>query len=367
MFFIDKYQITDKHEVLYNEYIYNKFLKNNLNDKTNFFFPWRQFYNLPNLCVYGRKGSGKRSFINILLKNMFGKYVENKCIQKYQIRGYGNSIIEVEIEQSPVHIIIKPNNTGFDKYYVQEIIKKYAGDKNLEFSDSNNRFKVVIIDSIDNMSYYAQTSLRRTMETYCTNCKFIFCCYELSKVIEPLRSRCLLLNIPSPTNTDLFKISKFVCFKENISISDDNLCKLILDSNNNIKTLFWNLECFNKNISTQNELTTKLKLIIDTIMNVKSKKLNFDILKNLRLNLYTIFITNYSQEYIINCITIELIKKIDNLELRQKLLNISCKFYVRLHVGKRSIEHLEALIFNLMNCIYMDAKDKYKMNKTKTT
>ena len=38
-------------------------------------------------------------------------------------------------------------------------------------------------------------------------------------------------------------------------------------------------------------------------------KLNFDILKNLRLNLYTIFITNYSQEYIINCITIELIKK----------------------------------------------------------
>jgi len=338
MFFIDKYQITDKHEVLYNEYIYNKFLKNNLNDKTNFFFPWRQFYNLPNLCVYGRKGSGKRSFINILLKNMFGKYVENKCIQKYQIRGYGNSIIEVEIEQSPVHIIIKPNNTGFDKYYVQEIIKKYAGDKNLEFSDSNNRFKVVIIDSIDNMSYYAQTSLRRTMETYCTNCKFIFCCYELSKVIEPLRSRCLLLNIPSPTNTDLFKISKFVCFKENISIS-----------------------------STQNELTTKLKLIIDTIMNVKSKKLNFDILKNLRLNLYTIFITNYSQEYIINCITIELIKKIDNLELRQKLLNISCKFYVRLHVGKRSIEHLEALIFNLMNCIYMDAKDKYKMNKTKTT
>ena len=54
---------------------------------------------------------------------MFGEYIDNTCIQKYQIRGYGNSIIEVEIEQSPVHIIIKPNNTGFDKYYARNYKK----------------------------------------------------------------------------------------------------------------------------------------------------------------------------------------------------------------------------------------------------
>ena len=70
MFYVDKYQIKNPHQVLFNKDIYNKFLK-----KDNHLIPWRRFYSMPNLCVYGRPGSGKRSFINILLKNIFGSIV----------------------------------------------------------------------------------------------------------------------------------------------------------------------------------------------------------------------------------------------------------------------------------------------------
>ena len=55
------------------------------------------------------------------------------------------------------------------------------------------------------MSYYAQTSLRRTMERYNDKCRFMMWCKSLSKVIEPLQSRCICLRIPSPTDDELFR------------------------------------------------------------------------------------------------------------------------------------------------------------------
>jgi replication factor C subunit 3/5 len=356
MFYVDKYQIKKPFQVMYNKEIYNKFLHKS---KQNF-IPWKSFYSMPNLCVYGRPGSGKRSFINILLNKMFGNIVNDISKQTYQIRGYGNSTIEVQIDQSPVHIIIKPNNTGFDKYYVQEIVKSYAADKSLEFHNNNNRFKVVIIDSIDNMSYYAQTSLRRTMETYSSNCKFIFCCYELSKVIEPLRSRCLLLNIPSPKYFDMMKILLYVNQKEGLNIDYNELNKIVLNSNNNTKTLLWNLECYKNKIEVNYIYNKKIEFIVKKIINISKKKIQLDDLKDIRSSLYKIFITNFNEDTILNSIVTELIKRTENIELRQKLLDISCKYYIRLNIGKRTILHLEALIFNLMHCIYMNAKEEYK-------
>ena len=65
MFYVDKYQIQNLHQVMFNKEIYTKFLTTKAGDN---FIPWKKFYSMPNLCVYGRPGSGKRSFINILLK-----------------------------------------------------------------------------------------------------------------------------------------------------------------------------------------------------------------------------------------------------------------------------------------------------------
>jgi len=66
---------------------------------------------------------------------------------------------------------------------------------------------------------------------------------------------------------------------------------------------------------------------------------------------------------ILNSIVQELIKRIDNINLRQNILDISCKYYIRLNMGKRTILHLEALIYNLMNCIYDYAKEEHKKKK----
>ena len=145
--------------------------------------------------MYGPPGGGKGHLVNMLLEKIYDKSVNNIKEVEYTVVGYGNSKTKVDIKQSNYHIIVEPNNNGFDKYLIQEIVKEYARRQMLNIFRTKKKFKVVLVDTVDNLSYYAQASLRRTMEKYVNNCKFILLSHQLSNVIEPLRSRCLCIRI----------------------------------------------------------------------------------------------------------------------------------------------------------------------------
>ena len=163
---------------------------------------WR-YANFQHLVVYGPSGSGKEHLINKLLENIYGKQNTQLSNVEYTINGYGSSKTKVFIKQSKFHIVIEPNSNGFDKYLIQEIIQNYAKTELLNILKYKRLFKIVVINKIDNLSYSAQASLRTTMEKYASTCKFIFLCDQLSKMIEPLRSRCVEIRVPLPSNIQI--------------------------------------------------------------------------------------------------------------------------------------------------------------------
>jgi len=59
---------------------------------------------------------------------------------------------------------------------------------------SESKHKVIIIDEADNTTSDVQLLLRASIEEFSANCRFIFTCNYKNKIIQPLHSRCTVID-----------------------------------------------------------------------------------------------------------------------------------------------------------------------------
>ena len=113
---------------------------------------------------------------------------------------------------------------------VRNNAKNFASTLSLS---STAKHKVIIIDEADNTTNDVQLLLRAFTEEFSRNCRFIFTCNYKNKIIEPLHSRCAVVEF-AITNKDRPKIaSRFfkrlgeILVKENIRYDDKVIIELI--------------------------------------------------------------------------------------------------------------------------------------------
>jgi DNA polymerase III delta prime subunit len=73
---------------------------------------------------------------------------------------------------------------------VRNNAKNFASTVSLS---SESKHKVIIIDEADNTTPDVQLLLRASIEEFSGNCRFIFTCNYKNKIIEPLHSRCAVI------------------------------------------------------------------------------------------------------------------------------------------------------------------------------
>jgi DNA polymerase III delta prime subunit len=73
---------------------------------------------------------------------------------------------------------------------VRNQAKNFASTVSLQ---GTGKHKVIIIDEADNTGNDVQLLLRANIETFHKNCRFIFTCNYKNKIIEPLHSRCAVV------------------------------------------------------------------------------------------------------------------------------------------------------------------------------
>ena len=312
---------------------------------------WK-YSNFQHLIVYGSPGTNKEIIINNLLQKIYS----NKAIElqdvEYTISGYSNTKTKVMIKQSKYHIVIEPNNNGFDKYLIQEIIQDYAKTEILTILKYKKLFKVVIINKIDNLSYYAQASLRRTMEKYADTCKFIFISEQLSKIIEPLKSRCLLVRVPLSSKNEITQKILNISYQENIDLSSKDLKNILNNCNNQINNAIWLLEYKKYGLNIKcNDWTSLLDEIVDMIIKFKKNTNIRQCITKIRNNFYILFITNIDFNYIIRNIMKKLLTNKFPIKVKYNIINLTSIFQNRLSQGTRYIIHLEAYILKIIHLL----------------
>ena len=122
---------------------------------------FREFLNkgeIPNLLLTGPAGVGKTTVAKALCEELGCDY-----------------------------ILINGSDEGRFLDTVRGQAKNFASTMSLTASSNH---KVIIIDEADNTTHDVQLLLRSNIEAFHKNCRFIFTCNYKNKIIEPLHSRC---------------------------------------------------------------------------------------------------------------------------------------------------------------------------------
>lgn len=318
--------------------------------------------NISHMIFYGKKGNSKEIIVNKLLEKIYGKNDIKLGLVEYEINGYGNVKTKVNIKQSKYHIVIEPNNNGFDKYLIQEVVKRYSNTEVLNITRKSKPFKFVVINKIDKLSEYAQASLRRTIELVSDKCKFIFICDQLSRIIEPLRSRCILFRIPLLTDKMIFKVLLEISIAEKISITSKQINNIINTSDNMITTAIWNLELFKNNYNYDYNWKNLIKELVNEIFKITTQtdsEFNKNLLKFInfsRTTFYLLFTTNIEITDIFRKLMIQLLNRCQDIKVKLRILDVTSIFEKRISTGTRYIIHFEAY---LMRILYLLFKSKH--------
>src|SRR5579859_2871740 len=102
---------------------------------------------------------------------------------------------------------------------------------------------VVVINEADNLTRDAQSALRRTMEKYSPNIRLILIANSSTKILAPIRSRCLLVRVSAPNQEDIVKVLKNVVTAENLgNVAPGVLEQIAGESRRNLRRALLMLE-----------------------------------------------------------------------------------------------------------------------------
>ena len=151
---------------------------------------------MPNLLFHGPPGIGKTTTILAAVSQMFGP-------EKIEER-----VIELNASDDRGINVVRDTIIAFAKRVIGTPDPAYPSPP----------FKVIILDEADAMTPEAQAALRKVMEMTTNITRFCFICNYITKIIEPIVSRCMKFRFKPIDETTICKQLKFICEKEKIKI-----------------------------------------------------------------------------------------------------------------------------------------------------
>ena len=220
---------------------------------------------LTHLLFYGTAGTGKTTCAKAIANFLYGNQRTGNILELNASDERGIDIVKEQIKSFCQTL------NSFSNFSLSE--------NNLK----NNFFKLVILDEADMMTTDAQSALRRIMEKYTNNVRFILICNQIHKIHPAVQSRCMRFRFRPIKNEECLNRLKEICKYENIKYDNDSILKTVIQMGDRDMRKMLNLleatlmSSKNGNIITMNDVYTTAGLpsisefegILDEIKNKK--------------------------------------------------------------------------------------------------
>jgi len=163
--------------------------------------------NLPHLLLYGPPGTGKTSTVLALARDLYGPELMRKRV--------------LELNAS--------NERGIDviRNKVKDFAQVAVGSRDNAPGYPCPPFKIIVLDEADSMTKDAQNALRRTMEQYSKVTRFAIICNYVSRIIEPITSRCAKFRYQPLSGDSMSGRLRTIASSEGLNVPEDTLAALV--------------------------------------------------------------------------------------------------------------------------------------------
>ncbi|KAI1501742.1 replication factor C subunit 2 [Biscogniauxia marginata] len=176
-----------------------------------------QASNLPHMLFYGPPGTGKTSTILALAKELYGpEMIKSRVLELNASDERGISIVREKVKDFARMQLTNPPPGYKNRYPCPP-------------------FKIIILDEADSMTQDAQSALRRTMETYSKITRFCLICNYVTRIIDPLASRCSKFRFKSLDQGNAKKRLEEIAEKEGVGLEDGAVEALIKCSEGDLR------------------------------------------------------------------------------------------------------------------------------------
>jgi len=189
-------------------------------------------------------------------------------------------------------------------------------------------------------------------------CRIIANCESLSKVIQPLRSRCLQVRVPAPSTQEVVDVLNGISKREGFNLPRPLSQSIANFSKRNLRRAIMMLQTAklkNENLTEKTfvpapEYETYTREIAKAVLQEQSPKQ----LRTIRTKLYELLTKGITADMIFGILSREFLRKGDKASaalpevIKPEVLKFAVMFEHRCKEGSKAIFHLEAFLARVM-------------------